>query len=282
MALLPPDYLNAVLAIGIKKNEKNINWIGSSFLYGLKEDNESYTLWLITNKHVLEQKKQIYVRFNALDETKCEDYPINLFSSEEQKLWFEHDDKDIDVAAIPIDPNFLKGKGRKFVFFESDHHVYYKEDLKNFISEGDRVFVLGFPLGYVGELKQYTFCRTGIFSRVRDYLENKSNQFVLDALIFPGNSGGPVITCPSALKVVDTKNVKHAKLVGIIKSYIPFQDIAISRQTGSPKIEFTENSGLSFAESSDSILTVVQSAKIEIKKRGNKQLELEKSGKENM
>ena len=274
MALLPPFMLDCVVAIGAKNQQGETSWIGTGFLYGLFESGEGeqklYKVWLVTNKHVIANLSQIQVKFNSLEEEDAKNYDVDLLDQNGKPEWFGHPDPNIDVAAVFVDTGILKSDKRHYRFFQSDVHLGTRENLKEMgITEGDRTFILGFPMGLVSDLKQYTFCRSGVFSRVRDYIEGKSNQFILDALVFPGNSGGPVITCPSALCIQGTNTIPKADLVGIVKSYIPYRDVAVSRQTGREKVVFEENSGLTLADSADSIHEVVELAQQAFKKKIN-------------
>src|SRR5207247_3057746 len=60
----------------------------------------------------------------------------------------------------------------------------------------------------------------------------------------PGNSGGPVIIKPEMSAVGETKPIDSASLIGVVAGYVPYADVAISRQTERPRIIFEENSGL--------------------------------------
>ncbi len=116
-------------------------------------------------------------------------------------------------------------------------------------------------MGIVSADRQHVFVRGGIISRIKDLFEKRSKDYVVDAFVFPGNSGGPVISKPENSSIVGTKFSNVASLIGIIKSYIPYSDIAISQQTGNPRIIFEENSGLSKVEPVDHIISTIQEAK---------------------
>ena len=137
----------------------------------------------------------------------------------------------------------------------------------NEVTEGDRVFVLGFPMGLVDSSRQYVICRGGVIARVRDYLEEKTSDFLVDATVFPGNSGGPVILCPTSTAIEGTKPVARADLIGVVKSYVPYADLAVSSQTRKPRIMFEENSGLAAVEGVDAILETVKLANRRLKAR---------------
>ncbi len=59
------------------------------------------------------------------------------------------------------------------------------------------------------------------------------------------------------VSIQGTKSNMNAGLIGVIKSYIPFQDIAISQQTNRSRIIFEENSGLSLVEPVDYIFETI-------------------------
>jgi hypothetical protein len=61
---------------------------------------------------------------------------------------------------------------------------------------------------------------------------------LIDAAVFPGNSGGPVVArLPMYSGLV-------IKLIGIVHAYVPYRETAISMQTLKPRVIFEENSGL--------------------------------------
>ena len=125
------------------------------------------------------------------------------------------------------------------------------------VSEGDGVYVLGYPMGLVDERLQYPVVRAGCIARIRDLLDGASEEFLVDAPVFPGNSGGPVILKPEIASVTGTKAAGRAMLIGVVKAYIPYEDIAISLQTKSPRVVFQENSGLSPVIPCDRILETI-------------------------
>src|SRR5690606_32144740 len=99
--------------------------------------------------------------------------------------------------------------------------------------------------------------RSGAIARIRDLFEGRSTDFIVDALVFPGNSGGPVVLRPEMVSIQGTKSNMNAGLIGVIKSYIPYQDIAVSQQTNRPRIIFEDNSGLSLVEPVDYIFETI-------------------------
>ena len=261
MALLPPFFLNTVLAIGVGDDPTNRRWIGTGFLYGNKvttnQDDSHYQLFVITNKHVLATHRHVYIKFNSATESGSTDYRLSLFDDENRPQFSSHEGA--DVAAKWVNGRALQSENRDFSFVQSDTHVLAKEDMKTAgVSEGDRVFVLGFPMGMVAAERQYAICRTGVFARVRDYLEDRTTDYLVDASVFPGNSGGPVINCPSGMAIQGTKEIRSANLVGMVKESVSYTDRAASLQTGRVRVTFEDNSGLAIVEGVHVIVETIE------------------------
>lgn len=274
MALLPPFFLDAVVAIGVGRDPAKRRWVGTGFIYGNKipptkiNKDGGYRLWLITNKHVLEGSREVYIKLNSAAEQDSSDYRAKLLARNGRPRWIGHPDANTDVAAIFLSARFLSSKERQYSVIRSDQHVMAKEEMvKQRVTEGDRVFVLGFPMGLVAAERQYVICRSGVFGRLRDYLDNRARDYLVDVLVFPGNSGGPVIICPSATAITGTNTIEKAVLVGVVKSYLPYQDTAVSQQTGLPRIVFEENSGLTIVEGAQAVVETVEFAEKRIEKR---------------
>jgi hypothetical protein len=274
MALLPPFFLDTVVAIGVGEDPSTRQWIGTGFLFGLynrpgmESEKDSWQVWLVTNKHVVNGLDKIFVKFNSVVDPDSKDYAVLLKTKNGRPYWIGHSNPQTDVAVISVPASFLRQDKRQFSFFKSNKHVSSKTDLQsNQITEGDRVFVLGFPMGLVHPSRQYVICRGGVIARIRDYLEKKTDDFLVDATVFPGNSGGPVILCPSALAIKGTKRINRADLIGVVKSYVPYSDLAVSNQTRKPRIMFEENSGLTAVEGVDAILDTIKLANRRIQAR---------------
>lgn len=266
MALIPPFYIDCVAAIGTIIDGKT-HWLGTGFLYGefvekIDDSSSRYYVFLVTNKHVIANHDSIVVRFNPQNDQAAKDYPLPLKDSTNHYTWTGHPDPEIDVAVILVNVNHLREENMKFDYFKSDQNIALVPELiANGSSEGDFIFVLGFPMGIVSKERQHVFVRSGVISRINDLFEGRSKDFVVDAFVFPGNSGGPVVTKPEIQSIMGTKATNKAYLIGMVKSYIPYQDVAISQQTNRPRIIFEDNSGLTKVEPIDHIIATIDAAK---------------------
>jgi hypothetical protein len=148
-----------------------------------------------------------------------------------------HENKDVDLAIIP---------------FPIHKETSTKRIQRNLISGIDQVSLLDdvFFLAYQPDIdidRVDPIIRIGSISFI-----NKDKSFYIDGTVFPGNSGSTVFMKPSPhfLKGTEyflTPNPLNFHLLGIISSYISYEDRAVSLQTMKERIIFEENTGLSRA-----------------------------------
>jgi S1-C subfamily serine protease len=264
MALLHPKALDTVVAIGKPQPNNKKRWIGTGFLYGLlnessEDGKKSYRVFLVTNKHVLRNLTSIFLKFNPQNDQASIDFPIKIKKDDGTNAWFGHPDAKVDVAVLAINLDIMVKHGAKFEFIRSDGNAFVTSELMEAgISEGDSVYALGFPMGIVDTDRQYVIVRQGCIARIRDLYEKRKTDFLCDVMVFPGNSGGPVFIKPDVASVTGSKPNQKSGLIGIVKGYIPYKDVAVSQQTQRPRITFEENSGLTAIEPVDHIHTTIE------------------------
>ena len=273
IALLPPFFLDCVVALGVADNRGNAQWVASGFLYGEKVDPavDRYTVFLVTARHVMTDLKQamksgymmghpattVVMRFNPEPGESARQFPVPM------DRWFVSDDESVHAAVALINTGFLRENGvKRLVFFEGDQNVANSAKARELgISEGDGVYVLGFPMGLVeSSQRNFAIVKGGTVARISDCLAGVGNSFLIDSLIFPGNSGGPVVNRPEMGSVQGTKPQPAAYLIGMIEGYIPYEDYALSAQTLRPRVIFEENSGLAEVIPVDAVQKVVKIA----------------------
>ena len=122
--------------------------------------------------------------------------------------------------------------------------------------DGREVFYWGFPLGVgaEGTLQHHPIMRSGIIAQNR-----YENQFIIEANVYPGSSGSPIFTKPIAIKEETRILFKAPRLNGIVSSYIPYIERAVSEQTRTPRILFEENSGLAWAIKAHCLFDIINS-----------------------
>jgi hypothetical protein len=280
MALFPQEFLDTVVEIG-EKDESSIdddsyNWVGTGFFLGKPTalGKNEYNVFLVTNKHVIKDLKKIFIRCNPKSKENAIIFEKVLVDNSGILTWSGHPQKDIDVAVIPILYNELRKLDLKESFFLSDKDVKTKNQLiESGVSEGDSIFVFGFPActAIENEKRKYVIVRSGIIARIKNLLEDFSNDFLIDSHVFPGNSGGPVIitireekplSSDEIAEIYDPSDLYHmvGYLIGMVKGYIPYIEPAYSPQTKKTRMIFEENSALASVIPVDYILETLDDA----------------------
>lgn len=242
MALIPPAYLNAVISLGTLDGE-NFQHVGTGFLYAQPLPSEQgrtpYRAFLVTNRHVAEHAPT-HVRFNH-PQTGLAVSPIEAVAS---VAWTFHP-SGADVAVTPLLRSSPLSQGRNLrnaEMFIGDVCTTFGEGVQPV--EGDGIFVIGFPLGLVGDARNYPVVRYGVVARIQDWVRRDHDTFLIDVPAFPGNSGGPVVLKPETVAIRGTQAISHCLLMGVISKQLRSQEIAVSQRTGEPRVIFIEDAGL--------------------------------------
>lgn len=266
MALIPPFFSDCVVALGVDVRQgkrASRQWVASGFLYGHlareQAGRRTYRIFLVTNRHALDDLEAVHVRFNPRKAGPARDFDLPLLDRRGRPIWHADRGKKSDVSVIPINIGFLKRQGLQSSYFKSDEHaapVAMMRDLG--VSEGDFVYTLGYPSGFVGEGRTFVTVRSGTIARVRDLLGGYSGEYLIDAFVFPGNSGGPVVTKPEVVALPGTRAHPGSRLIGVVQGYVPYQDLAVSLQTDRPRVLFEENSGIASVHPIDRVQAAIE------------------------
>ena len=274
MALISDYYFDTVVALGVPRKDKSVNFTATGFLYGYpitknEKRQQTYWVYLVTNRHVIEPANDIIVRFNAVIGKKPVTLRIPLGGSENAEYWTFHPDSDVDVAVLSID-TFLTEAATpdiKMCFMCQGRHTTTRNEMsKSEFSEGNQVFVLGFPMGLAGDSQNHVILRQGTVARIRDWYHGEAKSFLIDSFVFPGNSGSPVISKPVFVSYGNKPRIE-SKLIGMVSNYLLYTDIATSGQTGRQKLVSEENSGLANVTPIDAIQETILIANSKNSKR---------------
>jgi hypothetical protein len=284
-SLIPPHFTYCVVAIGVQVTEfrdgkpSNSKWvaIGTGFFYGhlSKPDPDLtkrlYDVYLVTAKHVLDGWKaqrvaaaangmlvsDLMVRVNPIDvTTPATDIAVREFADKDTDWTANPNGK--DVAVISCDFEILRKRAFGVNFFAGDEmaaDIARLSQLK--VEAGDGVFVLGFPMSLIEEWRNVVIVKGGTIARIEDLLISRSDAFLIDALVFPGNSGGPVVLRPELASIQGTPPQTRSYLIGMVVSYQPYTDTAVSQQTQRPRVTFEENSGLATVLPTDYVVAAI-------------------------
>ena len=267
MALIPPFYRKTVVALGDLKNDGSINYHSTGFLYGWPTGDldtaglELQRVFLVTNRHVFQgandRNANLIARLNATDGSGSATYPVNP----DDDHWTVHPDPKVDVAVLSINPLRLIDDGIGYQTIHRDNHTFTRQQLRDEeIGEGDGIFAMGFPLGIAGDERNYVIVRQGVIASMQNWLDGGDKTFLIDASIYPGNSGGPVFTKPEVAAIQGTTANNSCTLIGVVSGFLPYIDVAVSQQTNRPRLTFEENSGLGVVVPNDLIQETIRVA----------------------
>ena len=222
------QWLDAVISIEVAEPGKDPEPIGTGFLVRTARTH----VVVVTAKHVIEE-------FLA-SPTRRLGYRLNTTGSKSVVLWEDDLKKqglgEWHVSAADIACRFVAWpNAAQIVTMTSDNFLP-----SGTLMAGAPLLVLGFPLGIRSVDHARPIVRHGVVGR------SDPDGVVADAFVFPGNSGGPVVYSPSfkAGHGLSSPLISEEKLIGIVSSFIPYREPAISPQTKRVRVIFEENSGL--------------------------------------
>lgn len=260
MSMIPKHFINAVLSIGEQLPNGNHRWFASAFIVGEKvaSDSNRSNIYLITNKHVVDRLDAILLRFNSKDGSGVKDM-LCMLRNENGECFSRHPSQDIDIVACKLHGGNVQSVANLSWFDIDDNALTLSQMQSSGVDEGCFVYAIGFPMGIVNERIKAPIVRLGCISKIEDAFGGiGDSSYYVDAQVFPGNSGGPIVSRPELASVGNTNHNSRASLIGIVNSYIPYTDSLISRQTGKTVMVHRENSGLTNVFPVDRIKEVIQ------------------------
>ena len=245
MSIIPEGYINSVVSLGMRTPDGE-KWIGTGFFvirFAGSEQKEAFPM-LVTNKHVVNNRDTIILRMRKQKDNTLVTLDVALIQ-DGQKIYWEHPETNIDIAVIPLNGQYINEQGLVFYAFDIDNNTLSSEELRqNGVDEGALIYMLGYPLGLVNIHSATPVCRLGCIARISASQIEETKNFLIDIQNFPGNSGSPIISRPEFIAIQNTKSFDKSVLIGIVHSYIPYQETLINTQTNQIVEVRSENSGI--------------------------------------
>lgn len=218
-------------------------------------------LHLVTAKHVIydsktqkltDEEMQVVVTAKEGSGVGGVRHSIKLSKEKFETEWIFHQNENVDIAIIP------SGIDKEKSIYKTIPVNFFVEPNKLLETYG--VFFLSYQPG-IPISKVTPIVRSGTISLI-----NENNTIYIDAATFPGNSGSPVFLTPSPVSYTG-ENLSlggqglGGKFIGVVGSYLPYEEVAVSIQTGKPRVIFQENTGLSLVWSAIFINEIIKSTK---------------------
>ena len=187
---------HSTLLIEVIDEKGDLLSTGTGFIYNFCEDSEANTCIpaLVTNKHVINNTKNIRLTFTLADEKR------NPLFGQTKSIIVPTDDfifhpaNDVDLAILPI--AFIN----KY-FYDNNINIYYiplfKELLPtetewNSYNSIEEIVMIGYPKGLWDTAHNLPLLRKGITSTHPSFDFKGNREFLIDAACYPGSSGSPV------------------------------------------------------------------------------------------
>ena len=214
-------YLTARIDVRTKNNQCAI---GTGFFCGLDivpNDANGHKLMLISNKHVLhgsenisESDIKVIIHLNRKKDNGMPDLgnikSFNLGNFEYR--YYPHPNPDIDLACFDV--TSILSKNVHFKHIDKGH--LNPIDYRN-VAPGSQVIFAGYPEDRYDVLNNLPLIRTGTIASMPDVDFNGRGQIIIDAQVFPGQSGSPVFVKsannqPYFLGVICQTMIKNSQL----------------------------------------------------------------------
>ena len=170
--------------------------VATGFLFWNRIDDNKGSLFLVTNRHVIENSKRATYHVIKKKENKpWLGEALHTDDPNPKERWFFHPDPKIDVAITPFVPilkHFESQGGEIFYRNIQSDLIPTEKDLVDDIDAIEDIIFIGYPIGLYDEQNYTPIIRKGI-TATPVYIDfNGKKQFLIDASIFPGSSGSPV------------------------------------------------------------------------------------------
>ncbi|HID08283.1 MAG TPA: serine protease, partial [Armatimonadetes bacterium] len=187
--------LYATVRIEIEGYNPNEKGAGTAIIFGLEGEKGTF-LCLVTNKHVIKGAKVgrfffTHRKNDGPDVGKRFDIVIDNF----EQSWYAHPNPEIDVTAMPLVPllEAIKRQGNDVFFRSLSQTLIPSEAQLAELDALEEVLFIGYPSGIYDTANLLPVFRRGITATPIQIDYEGKPIFLVDASVFPGSSGSPVL-----------------------------------------------------------------------------------------
>lgn len=170
--------------------------------------------WLITNKHVVYADKsyselvdEMTFCFRKQNSSGIEWIPITINKEDLKKILKLHKNSAVDVVALDVTEYIgaiirdNKGKGLMIPTALTNENLPDNQPLT--IDVTSDIVVASYPKGFYDKVNKFPIVKSGIIASAWGFPFNGDPMFQIDAQLFPGSSGGLVISKPTNIAMID-------------------------------------------------------------------------------
>lgn len=171
--------------------------MGTGFFISMPKDKDSFYVFLCTCKHIVKDAVESYIFLNTEKNNKIElGNPIRIDLENFQNKWIYEDEHDIAILTFAPIINYYKEINTDLYFRTIDIlNVPSKNDIEEYIDGIEKIYFVGYPDDKYDTVNMIPIIRTGITATPFSINFDGKPKFLIDASIFEGSSGSPVLIC---------------------------------------------------------------------------------------
>ncbi len=153
---------------------------------------------LVTNKHVLAEAKQVRFFFTLREGSQPKiGERLDVTLEDVTSAWHGHPEGTIDVAVMPIAPIVEKAhaEGKSLFLRMLPNSLVPSRDQISELDAIEEVLFVGYPSGIYDTHNLMPIARRGTTATPPQLDYGGQPVFLVDASVFPGSSGSPVLIC---------------------------------------------------------------------------------------
>lgn len=182
--------------IEAKTSDGKRSSVGTGFIVSEKITDTHTALFIVTCRHVVQGFDTATVSFVTEKDGKPDLGKNCMVTLNDLKMGaFFDPDPTVDIALIPLFPilKYFEGRGQKPFFRSLDRSLMPDEKAAQGLSTIQPVLFIGYPSGIRDEKNLLPVARRGITATPYSVDYNDLPLFLIDATVFPGSSGSPVL-----------------------------------------------------------------------------------------
>lgn len=168
---------------------------GTGFIFNLMRGEQQF-LFLVTNRHVVEGAQTGSLFFTKAKDGKPDvGKRYDMLISEFSEAWTFHPEQDVDIAVMPLAPvvEYINQQGVNVFCKSISSDLIPTDSMCQSLDALESVLFIGYPNGLYDTVNLLPIIRTGTTATPIYVDYSGSRVFLIDASVFPGSSGSPVL-----------------------------------------------------------------------------------------